>query len=121
MTSHETACLLNPSDQDAQVRITVCFSDRDPVAPCIVLYFSRMVCSGTKFARTVERNSGEMRSPRHEFVLITMERNHAWIDPLRSLGGRVWPTLEMLLTEMPVHLRRFHDEETGLALIRLAA
>lgn len=37
------------------------------------------------------------------------------------LGGRVWPTLEMILTELPTHLRRAHDEETGLALIRLAA
>lgn len=37
------------------------------------------------------------------------------------LEGRVWPTLEMIVSEMPVHLRRAHDEETGLALIRLAA
>ena len=37
------------------------------------------------------------------------------------LGGRVWPTLEMIVSELPVHLRRAHDEETGLALIRLAA
>jgi predicted DNA-binding protein with PD1-like motif len=37
------------------------------------------------------------------------------------LGGRVWPTLEMMLTEVPPHLRRAHDEETGLALINLAA
>jgi uncharacterized protein len=37
------------------------------------------------------------------------------------LGGRVWPTLEMILTELPVHLRRAHDSETGLALISLAA
>lgn len=33
MTSHETACLLNPSNEDAHVRITVFFSDRDPVGP----------------------------------------------------------------------------------------
>jgi hypothetical protein len=33
MTSHETACLLNASDQDAQVEITVFFSDRDPAGP----------------------------------------------------------------------------------------
>ncbi len=33
MTSHETACLLNASDQDAHVRITVYFSDREPVGP----------------------------------------------------------------------------------------
>jgi uncharacterized protein len=37
------------------------------------------------------------------------------------LGGRVWPTLEMIVSELPVHLRRSHDEETGLSLIRLAA
>ncbi len=37
------------------------------------------------------------------------------------LGGRVWPTLEIILSEMPVHLRRRHDEEIGLALIELAA
>ncbi|HET7636373.1 MAG TPA: sensory rhodopsin transducer [Candidatus Limnocylindria bacterium] len=33
MTSHETACLLNTSEQDANVRITIFFSDRDPVGP----------------------------------------------------------------------------------------
>ncbi len=33
MTSHETACLLNASDQDAQVQITVFFSDREPAGP----------------------------------------------------------------------------------------
>ncbi len=33
MTSHETACLLNASDQEAHVRITVYFSDREPAGP----------------------------------------------------------------------------------------
>ena len=33
MLSHETACLLNVSDDDAEVRITLYFSDRDPVGP----------------------------------------------------------------------------------------
>ena len=33
MTSHETACLLNTSDQDAHVQITIYFSDKDPVGP----------------------------------------------------------------------------------------
>jgi uncharacterized protein len=37
------------------------------------------------------------------------------------LEGRVWPALEMIASEMPVHLRRSHDEESGLALINLAA
>ena len=33
MTSHETACILNAGDQDAELRIFVFFSDRDPVGP----------------------------------------------------------------------------------------
>lgn len=37
------------------------------------------------------------------------------------LGGRVWPTLELILSELPVHLRRTRDKESGLALINLAA
>jgi hypothetical protein len=36
MTSHETACLLNTSDQDAHVQITIYFADRDPVGPYLV-------------------------------------------------------------------------------------
>jgi len=33
MTSHETACLLNASDQEAHVQITVYFSDRNAAGP----------------------------------------------------------------------------------------
>lgn len=33
MTSHETACLLNASDQEAHVRIMVYFSNREPAGP----------------------------------------------------------------------------------------
>jgi len=33
MTSHETACILNVADRDAQVRITIFYSDREPVGP----------------------------------------------------------------------------------------
>jgi hypothetical protein len=33
MTSHETACLLNASDRDAHVEITLFFADREPVGP----------------------------------------------------------------------------------------
>jgi uncharacterized protein len=33
----------------------------------------------------------------------------------------VWPTLELVLTESPRHLRKRHDPETGLALIDPAA
>jgi predicted DNA-binding protein with PD1-like motif len=37
------------------------------------------------------------------------------------LAAHVWPTLEVIVTETPAHLRRIHDDETGLALIAPAA
>jgi len=37
------------------------------------------------------------------------------------LEAHVWPTLEVTVTESPVHLRRKSDPETGLALIDLSA
>jgi hypothetical protein len=33
LISHETACILNAGDRDAQVTITVFFADREPVGP----------------------------------------------------------------------------------------
>ena len=33
LVSHEAACLLNTGDADAQVRITLFFTDREPVGP----------------------------------------------------------------------------------------
>lgn len=41
LVSHETACLLNASDQPAQVRITLFFADRDPVGPYRVTVAAR--------------------------------------------------------------------------------
>jgi len=35
--------------------------------------------------------------------------------------AHVRPTLEVILTESPAHLRKVKDNETGLALIRPAA
>src|SRR5947209_20566512 len=32
-TSHETACILNANDRDANVEITIYYSDREPVGP----------------------------------------------------------------------------------------
>jgi hypothetical protein len=33
MTSHETVCMLNASDQEAHVEITIYYKDREPVGP----------------------------------------------------------------------------------------
>jgi predicted DNA-binding protein with PD1-like motif len=35
------------------------------------------------------------------------------------IEARVRPTLEVILTESPAHLRKYHDPESGLALIRV--
>lgn len=40
-TSHETACLLNAGDRDANVRITIYFSDREPAGPYRVVVPAR--------------------------------------------------------------------------------
>jgi hypothetical protein len=40
-TSHETVCMLNTSDQDAQVKITIYFTDRDPAGPYPVVVPAR--------------------------------------------------------------------------------
>lgn len=42
-----------------------------------------------------------------------------------TVGGHlkqavVYPTIELVLTEAPAHLRRRYDEDTGLALIDLS-
>jgi predicted DNA-binding protein with PD1-like motif len=65
----------------------------------------------------IVQNDG--RSSLHAHVVVGRSDGTAHGGHL--LGGRVWPTLEMIVSELPVHLRRSHDEETGLALIRLAA
>ncbi len=44
MTSHETACILNASPDDANVSITIFFKDRDPVGPYEVVVPARRTC-----------------------------------------------------------------------------
>lgn len=41
MLSHETVCLLNASDNDAHVEITIYYSDREPVGPYKVTVHAR--------------------------------------------------------------------------------
>lgn len=51
----------------------------------------------------------------HAHVVLGKVDGTAWGGHL--LKGVVRPTLEVILTESPVHLRREHDPATGLALI----
>ena len=41
LISHETACILNATDQDADVTITVFFADREPVGPYLIKVAAR--------------------------------------------------------------------------------
>ena len=68
--SHETACLLNTSDQEAQVQIMLYFSDREPVGPYHITVAPRRtkhvrfndlqkpepVPRGTEYASTITSN-----------------------------------------------------------------
>ena len=54
MTSHETACLLNVGDRDAQVEITVFFKDREPAGPYRVTVPAR---------RTLHLRFNELKDP----------------------------------------------------------
>ena len=41
LTAHETACILNASDKDAHVEITIYFSEREPVGPYTIKVAAR--------------------------------------------------------------------------------
>ena len=55
LTSHETLCLLNASDQDAHVKITIFFADREPAGPYAVVVQARR----TKHVRLNDLNDPE--------------------------------------------------------------
>jgi len=67
MTSHQTACLLNVSEQDAHVEITIYFADREPVGP----YFVVVAARRTKHLRfndlrepeSIPRDTGRAQMP----------------------------------------------------------
>jgi hypothetical protein len=54
LLSHETACMLNTGDTDAHVRITVFYSDREPVGPYHVTVPAR---------RTVHQRFNDLDDP----------------------------------------------------------
>jgi hypothetical protein len=54
MLSHETACLLNTGDEDAHVRITAFFKDREPTGPYEVTVPAR---------RTLHQRFNELSDP----------------------------------------------------------
>ena len=49
-TSHETACILNASDGDGHVEITIYFSDREPAGRFNELNDPQPIPSGTDYA-----------------------------------------------------------------------
>ena len=53
----------------------------------------------------------------HAHVVLGKADGTAWGGHL--MEAHVRPTLEVILVESPKHLQRKHDEETGLALIRV--
>src|SRR3569623_1089849 len=54
MMSHETACILNPGDDDAHVTLTIYFADRDPAGPYRVTVGAR---------RTLHLRFNDLKAP----------------------------------------------------------
>jgi hypothetical protein len=54
LISHETACILNAGDQDAQVTITIFFADREPLGPYLIRVAAR---------RTLHLRFNDLRDP----------------------------------------------------------
>lgn len=66
MLSHETACFLNTADKDAEVRITIYFSDREPVGPYSVVVPARR----TKHVRFNDLDTPERIPPATDFASV---------------------------------------------------
>ncbi|HKY07310.1 MAG TPA: sensory rhodopsin transducer, partial [Candidatus Binatia bacterium] len=70
MTSHETVCILNATEEEAQVAITIFYSDREPAGPYRIIVPPRRtkhvrfndlidpepIPVGTDFASVIESN-----------------------------------------------------------------
>ncbi len=69
------------------------------------------------FTGNIVQQDGKPRLHAH----VVVGRSDGTAHGGHFLGGRAWPTLEIIVSEMPVYLRRRQDSETGLALIELAA
>jgi len=54
LTSHETVCLLNTSDQEAHVEITIFYADREPSGPYRLIVGAR---------RTMHQRFNDLRVP----------------------------------------------------------
>jgi hypothetical protein len=54
LCSHETACILNACDEEAQIRLTLFFRDRDPVGPYLIAVPAR---------RTLHLRFNDLRQP----------------------------------------------------------
>ena len=65
-TSHETVCLLNTADQDAQVLITIFFSDREPAGPYAITVAARR----TKHVRFNDLRDPEKIPPATDFASV---------------------------------------------------
>ncbi len=55
----------------------------------------------------------------HVHVVVGKSDGSAWGGHI--LAAHVWPTLELIVTQAPAHLRRTTDPESGLALIDIRA
>ena len=100
MTSHETACLLNVSDQDAHVRIMIYFSAREPVGPYQII----VPANRTNHVRFNDLKDPEP-VPRGTEYASVIESDVPIVLQRTRLDSRRMPTLCL----RPSHTRRWSD------------
>ena len=103
MTSHEAVCLLNSGDQDAQIAITIFYSDREPAGPYRLTVPARRtrhvrfndldspepIPHGTDYASVIESDvpivvqHTRLDSRQAENALMTVITNANWMNLVR--------------------------------------
>ncbi len=88
MTSHETVCILNTSDGDAHVEITIYYSDRDPVGPYRVTVPARRTkhvrFNDLKDPETIPRGTDFSSVIRSDVPIVTQ---HTRLDSRQSANA----------------------------------
>lgn len=92
LLSHEAACLLNPTDEDAQISITVFFENREPAGP----YRVSLPARRTKHLRFNDLNDPE-RIPRDTSYASIIESNVPIVVQHTRLDSRN-PNIALLST-----------------------
>src|SRR6266498_3500134 len=98
-TSHETACILNTTDRDAHVEITIYYSDREPVGPYQIVVPARhrlrerdrLRCPDRGAAHAARLATSRKRVDHHDCLSRAMKECN-WLKPRAIFWSSVSPS-----------------------------